>query len=53
MQRLLRTVLVALSLVVARAVCAGDVEDGEAAFFRHEYTIALKKYKSAAARNNV
>lgn len=53
MQTLLRTVLVAFSLVVATAACAGDVEDGEAAFFRKEYTIALKKYKNVAARNNV
>ena len=50
---LLRTVLIALSLVVSTTVRAGDVEDGDAAFLRKDYATALKKYKSAAAKGDV
>ena len=49
---LLRTLLLALSLVAGTAACAGDVEDGNAAFFRRDYATALRKYKSAAARGD-
>ena len=49
---LIRTVLLALSLVVGTAVLAGDVEDGDAAFAKKDYAAALKKFKSAAAKND-
>ena len=50
-RRLLRTVLLALSLVVGTVARAGDVEDGNAAFEKQDYATALKKFKSAAEKN--
>ena len=45
------TLIITLSICVG-AVWAGDVEDADAALDKKDYVTALKKYKSAAAKNN-
>ena len=39
-------------LLIIQTSFAGDLEDAELAFSNGDYVIALKKYKSAAKRNN-
>lgn len=43
--------IISLSICVV-SVWAGDVEDAYAAFLKKDYVTALKKYKSAAAKND-
>ena len=45
------TLLIVLS-ISASAVWAGDVEDADAALLKKDYVTALKKYKSAAGKND-
>jgi TPR repeat protein len=45
------TLVITLSICVG-AVWAGDVEDADAALQKKDYVTALKKYKSAAVKND-
>jgi len=51
MPKIFTTLIISLSLCVG-AVWAGDVEDADTALDKHDYVTALKKYKSAAAKND-
>jgi len=44
--------LIFASFLLGSAVWAGDVEDADAALTKKDYTTALKKFKSAAAKGN-
>ena len=45
------TLIITLSICVG-SVWAGDVEDADAALLKKDYVTALKKYKSAAVKND-
>ena len=51
MLKIFTTLVITLSICVG-AVWAGDVEDADAAFLKKDYVTALKKYKSAAVKND-
>jgi len=40
------------AMFCVNATFAGDIEDADAALLQGDYAKALKKYKSAAAKNN-
>ena len=49
--KLFTTLIITLSICVG-AVWAGDVEDADAALDKKDFVTALKKYKSAAVKND-
>ena len=51
MLKIFTTLVITLSICVG-AVWAGDVEDADAALQKKDYVTALKKYKSAAVKND-
>ena len=50
--KILNIVVLLTTMLCASAVNAGDVEDGNAAILKNNYSLALSKYKSAAVKNN-
>ena len=46
-------ILLTLAIVFSSGIFAGDLEDGDAAYAKNDFSTALRKYKSAAAQGNV
>ena len=50
--KILNVAAIMLAVLCSFAAHAGDVEDGDAATLKNNYSVALTKYKSAAVKNN-
>ena len=48
----MKKLLIIMLLALAGTACGGDFEDGEAAYSKNNYSVAIAKYKLAAAKGH-